>query len=230
MNDRHGGAVAVNGSTASTVTRFSAKLLAETIPTWIGSELDAEEFHLPAVMPAGAVAQLRRAAAAHKRALVPATPDEIRRVLMMMRSGTIIKDETTKEARASLELLVMGILGVPLDILEAACKRYMQQPGQRFFPRSAGELREHTNTELLRRQSRASRLDSMAAEAERVAAEAERIRRENEATVPADSIDNENLLMRRLGLQTRFDADGRPYQLAAGADDPCDAIREPAEG
>lgn len=118
-------------------------------------------------IPAGAGEGLRAAAMAYADALAPSTKDERHRVLLGLRSGTIVRDEHVQEAEATLRLLRVHLEDVPLDILEAACRAYCNAPGRRFFPRSAGELRTFINPLLHQRKARAAHLMRLAEQADR---------------------------------------------------------------
>lgn len=107
---------------------------------------------------------LRRAADEH-RALMERPPAEtVAKTLAGLRSATIPRDETVEEATASFNLLRAHLAEVPADILQEACRRYVNQPGRqyRFFPRAAGELRVFIGPLLTERQIREYRLRQMA--------------------------------------------------------------------
>lgn len=139
------------------------------IPAWVDHHaLDSSFPHgygMP--VPRGAAGALRNAAMLHAEALTPSTSQERQGVLMGMRSGTIVRDETPAEADATLKLLRVHLDDVPLDILQAACRAYCNAPGRRFFPKSAGELRTYINPMLYERRARAMRLARLADQAER---------------------------------------------------------------
>ncbi|SFP62384.1 hypothetical protein [Sphingomonas rubra] len=166
----NGAEAAHHGSRAvGTATRCSIATLAAAIPAWVDHHaLDASLPHgygMP--VPAGSAPALRDAAMAHAAALTPSTPDERHRLLLGLRSGTIIRDEDADEADATLKLLRVHLDDVPLDILQAACRAYCNAPGRRFFPKSAGELRTFINPMLYERRARAMRLNRLAEQAER---------------------------------------------------------------
>ena len=128
------------------------------MPAWI--DVDALErwtptLGYPGTLPPGASSELIAAAHEHRAALAPATPDETRRVLLGLRSATILREEHGDEASASFLMLRNHLADVPIDILEAACRAYCNAPGRRFFPRSAGELRTFTDPLMRRRSARA---------------------------------------------------------------------------
>jgi hypothetical protein len=127
--------------------------------------MDRHGYGLP--IPAGSAPGLEEAAAVHTAALAPAEREDRVRVLMALRSATIVRDEDQAEARASFALLREHLADVPLDILEAACRAYCNAPGPRYFPRSAGELRVFVTPLLGHRRSRAWALRRLAEEAER---------------------------------------------------------------
>ncbi len=112
-----------------------------------------------------APADLLLAADEHRSLMVPAERDFVAKTLGGLRSATIVRDEDPDEAKASFNLLRVHLSDVPADILAEACRRYVNQPGRRFFPRSAGELRAFINPLVLSRQVREHRLRCMAAAA-----------------------------------------------------------------
>jgi hypothetical protein len=160
-----------------TETRFSATMLAAAIPDWV--DLGA----LAAVVPHGygmpippdAGSDLRAAAALHQLALAPSTSAEREEVLVGMRFATIVRDEAEEEAAMCQKLLRVHLQDVPIDILRDACHAYVNQPGRRFYPKSAGELRTFTNPPMIMRRSRAFHLLRLAEEADRADAERERL-------------------------------------------------------
>ena len=155
--------------TAVSATRYSSAMLEAAIPKWVDHHmLDCSVPHgygLP--IPAGAGEGLRAAAMVYADALAPSTKDERHRVLLGLRSGTIVRDEHAQEAEATLKLLRVHLEDVPLDILEAACRAYCNAPGRRFFPRSAGEMRTFINPLLHQRKARAAHLMRLADQADR---------------------------------------------------------------
>lgn len=126
-------------------------------------------------IPADQGSALRVAAAEHHRALAPAGLNAAHAVLVALRSSTIACSDTEDEALASYKLLRSHMADVPLDILEAACRAYCIQPGRRFYPRAAGELRAFTDPMIRRRAARAAALLRMAAMADEADAEARRL-------------------------------------------------------
>lgn len=151
--------------------------LATAIPGWV--DLDhlagavAHGYGLP--IPAGQASEVRAAAALHHAALRPCEPEEGKAVLMGLRSSTILQGEHEEEARATLKMLRVHLADVPLDILEAGCRAYCNQPGRRFFPKSAGELRQFINPLMRARQARAFLLKRLAEQAEHEDAERQRL-------------------------------------------------------
>lgn len=155
--------------TAVSVIRYSSSMLEAAIPSWVDRRtLDSMIPHGYALpIPAGAGEGLRAAAMVHAEALAPSTKEERHRVLLGLRSGTIIKDEHAQEADATLRLLRVHLEDVPLDILEAACRAYCNVAGRRYFPRSAGELRTFINPLHQQRKARAMYLMRLADQADR---------------------------------------------------------------
>jgi hypothetical protein len=170
--------------------RYSANTLRAALPRWIDEQsLDACYPHgFGEPLPPGAGTALGEVADLHQAALLPSTSDERQRVLVGLRSATIIQREDQAETDATMKLLRVHLEDVPLDILEAACRAYCNAPGKRFFPRSAGELREFIAPLLRARQRRAFRLRWLAQEAE--AADAERARL---AEVSVEPIEDEEI-------------------------------------
>lgn len=159
---------ATTGTAVSAIRSLTAMLEA-AIPAWVDHHmLDCSVPHgygLP--IPVGAGEGLRAAAMAYADALAPSGKDERQRVLVGLRSGTIVRDEHVQEAEATMKLLRAHLEDVPLDILEAACRAYCNAPGRRFFPRSAGELRTFINPLLHQRKARAAHLMRLADQADR---------------------------------------------------------------
>lgn len=155
--------------TAVSAIQYSTAMLEAMIPAWVDLHmLDCSVPHgygLP--IPAGSGAGLRAAAKVYANALTPSTKDERHRVLVGLRSGTIVRDEHVQEAEATMKLLRVHLEDVPLDILEAACRAYCNTPGRRFFPRSAGELRTFINPLLYQRKARALHLMRLSDQADR---------------------------------------------------------------
>lgn len=109
---------------------------------------------------------LLAAADEHRQMMVPAPEDTRRKTLRGLRSATILRNEEEEEAVASYQMLVVHLADVPTDILQEACRRYVNMPGVRFFPRSAGELRQFTAPLMTTRAMREWRLRRMAEAAE----------------------------------------------------------------
>ncbi|QEH80858.1 hypothetical protein EIK56_23105 [Sphingomonas sp. C8-2] len=107
------------------------------------------------------------AAADEMRAMMaPAPPALVEEALRALRSATILRQEDAAEATASFDLLCAHLSDVPADILLKGCGLYVNTPGKRFFPRSAGEIRAFTSPMVMRRQVREYRLRAMARAAE----------------------------------------------------------------
>jgi len=129
---------------------------------------------MPAVKRHHAPALLE-ASEAHRRALAPAFEHERTGILSELRLRSIPRTESAEEARARHRLLLDDLADVPADILQAACRAYVQAEGSRFYP-TAGELRVHINPLLAQRRLRAYRLAQMAREAETAFDESQRWR------------------------------------------------------
>jgi hypothetical protein len=110
--------------------------------------------------------ELLAAADEHKAMLAPASTEVRTNILRGLRSATIIRNEDEEEALASYQLLKSHLADVPADILQEACRRYVNKPGVRYYPRSAGELRAFTGPLMVTRMVREHRLREMAAAAE----------------------------------------------------------------
>jgi len=170
-------------------------------------------------MPEGCGGALEAAAAAHRGALVPATPEQRHNTLMGLRSCTVLHDVTKEEAKATFALLKEHLADVPHDILDAACSAYANEPGTRFFPKSAGELRVFINPMVSARRARAVRLKMLADEARQRDERAAYLAQPPEP-MSEEQVREENALMKRLGLSTRWRLDGSSYQLQPGDEDP----------
>lgn len=214
----------LNAEIVTSEIRCSATALAQTLPDWLNiGSLDAEEFHAPVSFPPGAPALLEQAAAAHADGLVPATEAQRDATLMMLRSGTVLRNESPEEARATFALLMGGLADVPADILDSACRAHINEPGTRFFPKSPGELLRFAGPMLAKRHVRAWRLKRLAEiAAERK--EAERKRAEEEKSWTEEKVAEANADFRTLGLKTRYRylGEGRceHYVLQLGEPDP----------
>ena len=151
------------------MTRYSNSMLEAAIPKWVDRHmLDSSVPHgygLP--LPTGAGDGLRAAAMVYADALTPSSSRDRQRVLLGLRSGTILRDEHPREAVANIKLLRVHLEDVPLDILETACRNYCNAAGRRFYPRSAGELRVFINPLLHQRKARALYLMRLAEQADR---------------------------------------------------------------
>lgn len=157
-----------------------------SMPDWIRpTELDAEVWHMPAVR-AGSGGELREIARAYRDANHPASYETRLMLLRNLRAGTIARAEHPDEARVSFEKLLADLSDVPEDILRDGCSAYVNQPGKRFFPRSAGELREFTNPLQIRRSRRAYRLREMAEAADEMFDPADRCSSEDAAAIMAE--------------------------------------------
>lgn len=131
------------------------------VPQWVSRSGLDEPGHIPGVR-AGEGDALRAAAQAHAEADRPATAQERRDILRALRMGTMARNEHPDEARLSFEKLNADLADVPADILRSACSAYVNEPGTRFFPRSAGEIRTFSNPMHLQRKMRADKLNRMA--------------------------------------------------------------------
>lgn len=148
------------------VTRYSKMIsnLAASIPEWINlSALDGSDLYgYGHPLPEHASTDLIAAAHEHRIALLPAVPEDADKVLRGLRSATILKNEDAVEARATFAILRTHLADVPYDILAEGCRLYCNAPGQRFFPKSAGELRAFINPLVRQRSLRAFRLEKLA--------------------------------------------------------------------
>jgi len=134
-------------------------------------------------VPAGFGDALRAAAKAHREAQAPASYEERRDILRGLRLSTVARNESEHEARASFEKLIADLQDVPADILRAACSAYANEPGTRYFPRGAGELRSFINPLVASRARRAWRLNEMAKASDEVFDESKRCRPEDAAKI-----------------------------------------------
>ncbi len=159
---------------ANTATPSLAMRLRNSIPAWVPlDDLDAAAWSMPPVRR-GYGDELRAAADAHREANGPASADERRSILRELRLGTMARNESPDEARASFEKLIHDLSDVPADILRSACSGYVNQPGTQFFPRGAGELRAFTQPLVATRVHRAYRLGLMAKECDSMFNDADR--------------------------------------------------------
>lgn len=139
--------------------------------------------------------ELLIAADEHRALMAPADPDFTRSTLRGLRSATILRDEDGKEALATFNILRVHLADVPADILQEACRRYVNKSGARFFPRSAGELRAFTGPLMIARAVREDGFRRMAAAAE------ERARRAEREAAFVWTAENIRLLPRRIAQQ-----------------------------
>ncbi|TZG25597.1 hypothetical protein [Sphingomonas montanisoli] len=149
------------------------------------ADLDADHFDATLVRPEDGPALLA-AADEHRALLVPASADFVKSTLLGLRSATIVKQEHGAEAEASFAILRNHLADVPADILQEACRAYVNVPGKRFFPRSAGELRAFILPLAATRSRREWRLRKMAEAADHAAREAARLAETEE--IPLDEI------------------------------------------
>lgn len=137
-------------------------------------------------VPIGHGDALREAAQAYRDAMAPATAEERLNALRALRLGTLARNESDAEARASFAKLNEDLRDVPADILRDACTAYVNEPGTRFFPRGAGEIRAFTGPLLIRRARHATRLGEMATASDNVFDESERATPEQIAAIKAE--------------------------------------------
>lgn len=172
--------------TTDTATQSLATHLKTLVPAWVQSgDLDADQFFMPTV-PIGHGDALRAAAQAHRDGMAPATADERLNALRALRLGTLARNESDAEARASFAKLNDDLRDVPADILRDSCTAYVNEPGTRFFPRGAGELRAFTGPLMVRRSRHAARLGEMATASDNVFDERERVTPEQIAEIKAE--------------------------------------------
>lgn len=198
--------VAPNQSVSPSVTLYSSKSLEAMLTPEIRRILDVMNFMVPSNVPATPelLAHLRKAAAAHEAALVPASESELTRALALLSTATIAwTDEDERKVKLGMELLKRGLAHVPLDLLNDGIAAYIGKEGRRFFPKSPGELLEFTNPGLRLRSRRATNLRRMHAELERRADE-ERKRLASETQWTPESTADANATFRRLGIRTRY--------------------------
>jgi hypothetical protein len=137
-------------------------------------------------VPRGQGEALREVAAQYRAATQPATYDQRMGILRELRLGTVPRNESPEEARASFAKLVDDLKDVPVDILRTACSAYTNEAGTRFFPRGAGELRTYTNPLMAQRAVRAYRLDEMARASDEAFDETTRCTPEQAAAIKAE--------------------------------------------
>jgi len=156
------------------------------LPAWVSpSDLDAERFYLPQV-PRGQGDRLRSIAADYREAMRPSTHDQRKAALLELRLATVPRNESELEARASFAKLIDDLSDVPADIVHSACRAYANEPGTRFFPRGAGELRTFANPMMAQRAIRAHRLEEMARASDEVFDESTRCTPEEAAAIKAE--------------------------------------------
>lgn len=146
-------------------------------------------------IPPGSGDALRAAALAHRAGMAPSEAAERHAILMGLRSGTILRDESPEEAEATVKLLRAHLADVPIDILETACRNYCNAPGRRFYPKSAGELRAFINPLIFERQARAAHLEHLAKLADQ---EDAKRKRDAECLSPEEFSKGAKEIMRRL--------------------------------
>ncbi len=166
---------------------------------------------------------LRLAADEHGALLVRAEAEVVAKTLAGLRSATMPRQESPEEAEASFNLLRAHLADVPADILKEACRRYVNRPGRRYFPRSAGELREFINPLHVARKMAEYRLRQMADAA------AERDRR----AAATDQVQWDAALVRTLPRKVAQDCLARGWfgqDLFDEAFPPADGILTASEG
>lgn len=179
---------------ANTATQSLVTALRNAIPAWVSTDdLDAAAWYMPMVKP-GQGDVLRQAAEAHRRANAPSTYEERKSILRELRLGTMARNESEVEARASFEKLLADLADVPADILRTACKAYVNQPGTQFFPRGAGELRKFTAGPMMERVQRAYRLNLMAKESDKAFRDEDRCTPEQARQILAEEAANSPLV------------------------------------
>lgn len=128
---------------------------------------------------------------------------------MALRSSTTIKRESLAEADATMRKLVEHLCHIPADILANAFDAYCRAPGDRYFPKSAGQIIRFAGAALFLRQQCSVRFPQMADQAQAELDEQARIKAGNKP-IPRDEIAAANELMARVGAKTRYGKDGLP--------------------
>jgi hypothetical protein len=173
-------------SPQATATPSLATRLTSVVPAWLDtSVLAAEQFYLP-VVPPGQGDQLRAAAKLCQDALAPSSYQDRKDILRGLRISTVPRNESADEARLSFEKLIADLSDVPADILREACKRYVNAPGTRFFPKGAGELRTFIQPLKNRRARDAFRLRELAKASDEAFDESDRCTPEAAAEIMAE--------------------------------------------
>lgn len=201
----------ITTTSKTSVTPFSEVTLS-VVARW-RTDLSVANFAMPHI-PKGQADQLRQAARELRDSITPASPAEIEEALITLRTTTIVRREHIAEAQMTMKTLIANLQGIPLDIIRAACTRYIREPGERFFPRSPGELLRFTGPLMAFRTVAAHRLALMATHAQTEDERAEKIEAENR--IPPDEVAEANALMRQCGAKTRYKSDGSP----TSTDDP----------
>lgn len=213
---------ALSPNAPKSATPFSEMSLTASLPKWLAvPDLDiGGKFYQPPI-PHGQGNVLRRAAAYHHEALEPCGEAEATELLEHLRFVTKLNNESEMEKRVTMNSLAQNLCGVPTDILVDGLAAYVNFPGQRWFPKSAGEIRLFTDGLVLRRKLRVTRLCEMAAISDRTPDPAA-VRDSWNQPIPLSEVSGENELYKFVGSKMRHDPDtGLIYQMQPGDLDPC---------
>lgn len=195
--------------------------MTDALPKWLKkADLDVDTFYMP-VVPHGQGDALRAAAKAHLDALLPCGPEEATRLLERLRFVTKLNNESEFEKRIVMESLIRSLKDIPRDILADGLAAYVNAPGERWFPKSAGEVRAFTDKPLARRRARVARLNEMAKVSD-ATADPQAVRSSWDQPIPLDQVEEENLLFKSVGSKMRYSPEtGIIFQLKPGDIDPC---------
>ncbi|MDX3884046.1 hypothetical protein [Sphingomonas sp. MM-1] len=167
------------------------------------------EFGYVPLVSADVAATIPAALAALKAGMAPSTEEQIEGLMGSIALLYPAAKVTEKEAEARLDLYIDLLQDIPFDILSAAFKSAAQT--SRFFP-TVAEIREAA---LPARRERLNKINGLKALALKHRLEGEQSR-QAQAPMSAAEIEEANAIFQRLGIRTRYAADGTSYEIERG--------------
>ncbi len=190
---------ALKANALKSATRYCETSLTATLPKWLQrADIDVPGRFYPPVVPYGQGDALRASAAHHAAALEPCGKDRASELLEHLRFVTKLNSESEFEKRATMKSLVANLQSVPQDILVDALAAYINALGERWFPKSPGEIRTFTDAPTARRRLRIDRLNTMA-EISDATADPAAVRSSWDAPISLDQVEAENKLFKSVG-------------------------------
>lgn len=171
-------------TTPKSVTRFSEITL--NVVDRFRSDIDTDRFMVASPLPNIDPAQIDQAVHELKSSLAPCGAQAARDVIVGLSTITITRREDLNEAKAVVETLVQHFQHCPIDLLRKGRDAYVAVPGERFFPRSPGELNEFVAPLVAFRQRAIYRLGKIAEAIRDAKSEAQRLAEVDE--IPDDEI------------------------------------------